>query len=103
MNQNYRDKLRFWIRFSGWFCLIPATTYLYLFQETRGTVISYFCIGELVIITLFAAYLLTTSKLERWEQPQKIMGALIFSFIFISVFDSIPLFLAYRNCKRLNG
>lgn len=103
MNQNYRNKLHFWIKFSGWFCLIPATTYLFLFQETKGTAMSYFCIGELVIIVLFAVYLLATAKLEKWEDFRKIMGALIFAFVFVSIFDAIPLFFAYRNAKQLNS
>jgi hypothetical protein len=33
--QNYRKKITFWLRFSGWLCLLPASVYLYLYQATR--------------------------------------------------------------------
>ena len=35
MKVDYRKKEIFLLRFSGWFCLFPATTYLYLWQNTH--------------------------------------------------------------------
>ena len=69
MNLNYRQKEIFWLRFAGWFCLLPATTYLYLYQNLH----SWFCLGELIIIVLFAAYILATAKSDRWTDPKNMM------------------------------
>lgn len=66
MNVDYRRREIFLLRFSGWFCLFPASVYLYLYQMTHMI----FCLGELVIIVLFAVYLLTTAKSERWTNAK---------------------------------
>lgn len=97
MNINYRKREIFLLRFSGWFCLFPATVYLYLYQMTQ----SLFCIGELIVIVLFAVYLLTTAKSERWTKPQNMMRLMIFALIFVAVIIFVPLYFAYRDCKRI--
>ncbi len=81
MNINYRKREIFLLRFSGWFCLLPATVYLYFYQLTN----SLFCLGELVIIVLFAVYLLTTAKSKRWLNPQNVMKLTIFALIFVAI------------------
>ncbi|AYE62579.1 hypothetical protein BC335_2235 [Lactobacillus helveticus] len=80
MNLNYHQKEIFWLRFAGWFCL-----------------------GELIIIVLFAVYVLTTAKSNRWTDPKNMMRLLIFAIIFVAVIIAIPLYLAYRNCKKYNN
>lgn len=97
MNLNYRQKEIFWLRFAGWFCLLPATTYLYLYQNLH----SWFGLGELIIIVLFAAYILATAKSDRWTDPKNMMRLLIFALIFVAVIIAIPLYFAYRNCKKM--
>lgn len=62
---------------------------------------SLFCVGELVVIVLFAAYLLTTAKSERWTKPQNMMRLMIFALIFVAFIISVPLYFAYRDCKRI--
>ena len=89
MNINYRKREIFLLRFSGWFCLLPATVYLYFYQMTN----SLFCLGELVIIVLFAVYLLTTAKSKRWLNPQNVMKLTIFALIFVAIIIFIPLYL----------
>lgn len=103
MNQNPRAKVHFWIKFSGWFCLLPATTCLYLFQNLQGTYMSYLYLIELIITIVFGVFLLTTAKSTRWETPNNILRATIFAFIFVGLIEFIPLFIAYRSCKRLNS
>lgn len=97
MNVDYRRREIFLLRFSGWFCLFPASVYLYLYQMTHMM----FCLGELVIIVLFAVYLLTTVKSERWTKPQNVMRLSIFALIFVAIVIFIPLYFAYCNCKKL--
>ncbi len=97
MNVDYRRREIFLLRFSGWFCLFPASVYLYLFQMAHLM----FCLGELIIIVLFAVYLLTTAKSERWTKPQNVMRLSIFALIFVAIVIFIPLYFAYCNCKKL--
>ena len=97
MNINYRKREIFLLRFSGWFCLLPATVYLYFYQMTN----SLFCLGELVIIVLVAVYLLTTAKSKRWLNPQNVMKLTIFALIFVAIIIFIPLYFAYRDCKKI--
>lgn len=97
MDTKYRKREIIFLRFSGWFCLLPATVYLYLYQMMH----SWFLLAELIIIVLFAAYLLTTAKSQRWMQPKNVMSLVIFALIFVAVIEAVPLFLAYLNCKKM--
>lgn len=98
----YQQKLHFWLKIAGWFCLLPASAHLYLYEMMRGTTIAPFFIGELIIIVIFGVYLLTTANLKRWEKPRNVMTLLLFSFVFVSIFELIPLGIAYANCKKIN-
>lgn len=97
MNTKYRKREIFFLRFSGWFCLLPATAYLYLYQMMH----SWFLLGELIIIVLFAVYLLTTAKSQRWTKPQNMIRLMIFALIFVAIIEVIPLYFAYLNCKKM--
>lgn len=103
MKESYRNKLHYWLRFSGWFSLVPASIFLYLYQATQGTEFGNFYLAELIITVLFGVYVLTTSKLEKWEKTSKILSLAIFSFIFVSIVEFIPVFMAYQNCRKLNN
>lgn len=96
MKVDYRKKEIFLLRFSGWFCLFPATTYLYLRQNTHLI----FCLVEVIVIALFAAFLLATAKSKMWTKPQNVWRLMIFALIFVAIVIFIPLFFAYRDCKR---
>ena len=89
MKVDYRKKEIFLLRFSGWFCLFPATTYLYLWQNTHLI----FCLVEVIVIALFAAFLLATAKSEMWAKPQNVWRLMIFALIFVAIVIFIPLFL----------
>lgn len=96
MKVDYCKKEIFLLRFSGWFCLFPATTYLYLWQNTHLI----FCLVEVIVIALFAAFLLATAKSKMWTKPQNVWRLMIFALIFVAIVIFIPLFFAYRDCKR---
>lgn len=101
--QDYRKKITFWLRLSGWLCLLPATAYLGFYQVMQGDPVSYAFLAELIIIIIFAVYLLTTAKTDRWQQPKKIMSLILFAFVFVSIIVCVPLYFAYNNSKKLNN
>lgn len=103
MEQDYRKKITFWLRLSGWLCLIPATVYLYFYQMVSDNSMAYLFLIELIIIVLFAVYILTTAKSPRWYQPSRLLSLIIFAFFFVSIVICIPLFLAYRNCQKMQN
>ncbi|KRL29390.1 hypothetical protein FC94_GL002093 [Lactobacillus kefiranofaciens subsp. kefirgranum DSM 10550 = JCM 8572] len=43
---------------------------------------------------------LTTAKTDRWKKPQNVMRLLIFALIFVAIIIDIPLYFAYRDCKK---
>ncbi|BAQ57955.1 hypothetical protein [Lactobacillus acetotolerans] len=100
--QNYRKKITFWLRFSGWLCLLPASVYLYLYQVISSSSYSSLYLVELIIVILFAVYLLTTAKNPRWTKTKNMMGLMIFALIFVSLGIFIPLCFAYGDCRKLN-
>lgn len=101
MKQNYQRKINFLLRLSGWLCLVPAYTNFFFWRNESGSMASLF-LAALVITILFAAYVLATSKSDRWTKAKNLRNLAIFSFVFISVVISIPIFIAYRNCRRMH-
>lgn len=101
MYQNYQRKMIFWLRFSGWFCLLPASAYISLIQMTTWSSYSYLYLAEVIISILFGVFLLTTAKTKIWTKSSNIMKALIFAFVFTSVIISIPLWFAYANSRKI--
>ncbi|WEV51116.1 hypothetical protein OZX69_09235 [Lactobacillus sp. ESL0731] len=101
----YHKKIVFWLRFAGWLCLLPASAWLYLWQFTSGLGFagySYLFLTELTIIVLFAVFLLTTANSAKWEKVRNVLLLLVFALLFISIIIVIPLYFAYRNCRKLN-
>lgn len=101
MNQDYQRKTIFWIRFSGWFCLLPASAYISLIQMTTWSTASYLYVAEVIISVLLGVFLLTTAKTPIWTKPRNIIKVLIFAFLFTSIIISVPLWLAYLNCRKI--
>lgn len=97
MNTDYRRREIFLLRFSGWFCLLPASAFLYLYQATHIS----FMLIELLITVIFAVYILSTAKSQRWTKPKNVMGLLLFALVFVAVIEAIPLFFAYLNCRKM--
>ncbi|WEV70839.1 hypothetical protein OZY43_07855 [Lactobacillus sp. ESL0785] len=103
--QKARKKIIFWLRFSGWFCLIPASAWLLVIQTAKQMGLADYTLWfgiELGIIVLFAVYLLTTANNVRWQQPRNLMLLAIFALIFISLIVFISLCFAYNACCKMN-
>ena len=103
MAPNYQKRTLFWLRFSGWFCLLPASAYLSLMQMTTWSAYSYFYLAEVVISVLLGVFILTTSSSKKWQNPSNIMKVMIFALLFTSFIVFIPLWFAYANCRKINN
>ena len=101
--QDYRKKIVFWLRFSGWLCLLPASGWLWLYQMFNQSALGYMLLGELIFTVLFAVYILTTAQSERWLKPTNIFILLIITVLFGSFIILIPLCFAYNDCRKLNN
>lgn len=101
--EKYRNKITFWLRFSGWLCLLPASVCLFFYQRLGQGDLAYLLLGELFIIIIFAAYVLATADSDKWLEPSRIMVLMIFSILFIPIVILIPLCFAYFACKKLNN
>ncbi|WP_223902297.1 hypothetical protein [Lactobacillus laiwuensis] len=101
--QDYRKKIVFWLRFSGWLCLLPASAWLWLYQSYSQSALGYMLLGELVFTVLFAVYILSTAQSERWLKPTNIFILLIITVLFGSFIILIPLCFAYNDCRKLNN
>ena len=100
--QDYRKKITFWLRFSGWLCLLPASVWLRLYQLIGQGALAYTILGELIFTILFAVYILTTAESERWLKPTNLFILLIITILFGSFIILIPLCFAYNDCRKLN-
>ncbi|WP_223894684.1 hypothetical protein [Lactobacillus helsingborgensis] len=101
--QDYRKKIIFWLRFSGWFCLLPASSLLLLYQQIGLSPLKYLLLAELVFTVLFAAYILTTALSERWLEAKNIFILILIALLFGPVIVAIPLCFAYHACRKLNS
>lgn len=95
--EDLTKKIAFWVRMAGWACLLPAAVMLKIAQ-VQNSIIYPIMLG---VIIVFAAYLLATGGQERWQDPRKLQGAMIFSLIFVALLPAIPLFIAYRDAIKL--
>lgn len=99
--EKYRKKITFWLRFSGWFCLLPASMWLFAFRMMRGSSFSFICLTEVAIIVIFAVFVLATAKSEIWHNPGRILILMAFSFLFMPFIILIPLYFAYNASRKL--
>ncbi|WP_278951986.1 hypothetical protein [Lactobacillus apis] len=99
--QSARKKIVFWLRVSGWLCLLPAAAWLYLFRIMIGH--QYLFLIEVFLIVIFAVYILTTADSERWQKPDNIFKLMMFAIIFVSVIDFFTLWFAYNASRKLNN
>lgn len=91
-----KDKAVFWIRVAGWTGLIAGAGTLELYKMT-GNSTFLFTLG---IVIVFSAYVLATATTPRWKNTKWIMKMMIFCLIFVSVIQTIFLWLAYRSVKK---
>ncbi|MDF7671731.1 hypothetical protein PT281_00330 [Lactobacillus sp. ESL0701] len=103
--ENYHKKIIFWLRFAGWLCLLPASAWLYLWQLANNFRLGSYSgliLAELIITVVFAIFLLITANSSKWEKLRNVLFLLVFALLFISLIILIPLYFAYRNCRKLN-
>ena len=99
--EKFRKKITFWLRFSGWFCLLPASMWLFAYRMVGAKDLATFCLLEIATIVIFAVFVLTTAECEMWYKPEKILILMVFSFLFMPFIVLIPLYFAYSASRKL--
>lgn len=99
--EKFRKKITFWLRFSGWFCLLPASMWLFVYRMVGAKDLVIICLLELATIVIFAVFVLTTAESEMWHKPEKILILMVFSFLFMPFIILIPLYFAYSASRKL--
>ncbi len=95
--KSLQDKIVFWIRVSGWSCLLPASLCLQFYQMMQAV----YWLFMVVIIALFAVWLLTTSTSPSWQSVAKLQRVILFTIFFVAIIPAIPLFVAVHYAKKL--
>lgn len=90
------DKISFWVKVTGWSGLISASGAITLYQLTNNWM---FLIST-VIIVLFSAYALSTSKDVIWRNKDRVFWILMFSIFFVSLLQSIFVLIIYFKSKK---
>ncbi|AZA15318.1 hypothetical protein J7T62_09900 [Lactobacillus delbrueckii subsp. lactis] len=81
---------------SGWSCLIPASGLLYLYQVTHYASF----LWGLALVVLYAAYVLATAKLDKWQYPSYVLRMSLIAMFFVGLLPSIPLLFCYSQERK---
>ncbi|MBA1392308.1 hypothetical protein EQ500_00060 [Lactobacillus sp. XV13L] len=100
--QVYRQKIIFWLRFTGWLCILPAWGWLRIAQLDDVDSYAFLFWGELAVIILFASSLLATAREQCWLNPKNVFVLMIVALVLVPFVVAISLYLAYRACRKLN-
>ncbi|MCD5562354.1 hypothetical protein [Lactobacillus delbrueckii] len=84
------------MQISGWSCLIPASGLLYLYQVTHYASF----LWGLALVVLYAAYVLATSKLDKWQSPSYVLRMSLIAMFFVGFLPSIPLLFCYSQERK---
>ncbi|MFV4946705.1 hypothetical protein, partial [Lactobacillus delbrueckii] len=84
------------VQISGWSCLIPASGLLYLYQVTHYASF----LWGLALVVLYAAYVLATSKLDKWQSPSYVLRMSLIAMFFVGFLPSIPLLFCYSQERK---
>lgn len=101
--QQYRQKISFWLRFSGWLCLLPATMWLYLYRFLGQSNLSTIALIALFLVVAFAVFVLTTANSSMWLKPNNIIVLMVIAILFVAIIVFIPLYFAFNACQKLNN
>ncbi|GHV98261.1 hypothetical protein lacNasYZ03_13710 [Lactobacillus nasalidis] len=96
MDSQLAKKIVIDVRIAGWSCLLPASGLLYLYQLTR----SFSFLLALGLVVLFAAYVLTTAKLDKWHSPSYVLRMSLIAMFFIGFLPSFPLLVCYSRERK---
>ena len=91
-----KDRIEFWVKVAGWSGLLSAFGVLMFYQLTGMGIF----LVHLIIIILFYAYTLTTSKEPFWHNSNRVLWILLFSFFFTSIFQAIFVAIVYFKSKK---
>lgn len=84
------------VQISGWSCLIPASGLLYLYQITHYASF----LWGLALVVLYAAYVLATAKLDKWQSPSYVLRMSLIAMFFVGFLPSIPLLFCYSQERK---
>ncbi|MDA3801636.1 hypothetical protein [Lactobacillus delbrueckii] len=87
MDSQLAKKIIIDVQISGWSCLIPASGLLYLYQITHYASF----LWGLALVVLYAAYVLATAKLDKWQSPSYVLRMSLITMFFVGFLPSIPL------------
>ena len=96
MDSQLAKKIIIDVQISGWSCLIPASGLLYLYQVTHYA--SFF--WGLALVVLYAAYVLATAKLDKWQSPSYVLRMSLIAMFFVGFLPSIPLLFCYSQERK---
>ena len=96
MDSQLAKKIIIDVLISGWSCLIPASSLLYLYQVTHY---ASFLWGR-VLVVLYAAYVLATAKLDKWQSPSYVLRMSLIAMFFVGFLPSIPLLFCYSQERK---
>jgi hypothetical protein len=96
MDSQLAKKIIIDVQISGWSCLIPASGLLYLYQVTHYASFMW----GLALVVLYAAYVLATSKLDKWQSPSYVLRMSLIAMFFVGFLPSIPLLFCYSQERK---
>lgn len=96
MDNQLAKKIIIDVQISGWSCLIPASGLLYLYQVTHYASF----LWGLALVVLYAAYVLATAKLDKWQSPSYVLRMSLIAMFFVGFLPSIPLLFCYSQERK---
>ena len=96
MDSQLAKKIIIDVQISGWSCLIPASGLLYLYQVTHYASF----LWGLAQVVLYAAYVLATAKLDKWQSPSYVLRMSLIAMFFVGFLPSIPLLFCYSQERK---
>lgn len=96
MDSQLAKKIIIDVQISGWSCLIPASCLLYLYQVTHYASF----LWGLALVVLYAAYVLATAKLDKWQSPSYVLRMSLIAMFFVGFLPSIPLLFCYSQERK---
>ncbi|WP_288747722.1 hypothetical protein [uncultured Lactobacillus sp.] len=96
MDSQLAKKIIIDVQISGWSCLLPASGLLYLYQVTHYASF----LWGLALVVLYAAYVLATAKLDKWQSPSYVLRMSLIAMFFVGFLPSIPLLFCYSQERK---
>lgn len=96
MDSQLAKKIIIDVQISGWSCLIPASGLLYLYQVTHYASF----LWGLALVVLYAAYVLATAKLDKWQYPSYVLRMSLIAMFFVGLLPLIPLLFCYSQERK---